>query len=337
MSDKEDLEESHVAERSDEVRRAAREAVRSANALGNRPPRSWTATLNQPALLWAAVAVGLLIIGLVIYSLVSSESGTETSSTARQPAASPAGPAPAEGESIWSRIFGEGAPTFPQPEPLPARLARIALRLALAALLSAALAFRPRKDLPIVQRNPYVMQSQILLGVVAAALMMVVADNAARAFGIFAAATLVRFRTTVRDPKEITVILVSLGVGLSAGVGRWEIAVILTAFVFALLLVLEYYEVMPAMRSFELTVEAHDVDRADEVLREVFEKYEIVAEVRSVELNNEGKGPAEISYSVNVSLLLSIDRISEEIASADPENFVSVKWDQKKSKSYIYR
>lgn len=338
MSEQEDREEPTVGERSEEVRRAAREAVRSANALGNKPPRGWTATLNQPVVLWAAIAVGLLIIALVTYSLLSPEPSGQTtpSAAAQQPSASP-GPAAGEGDSIWSRIFGEGAPAFPQPEPLPARLARIALRLALAALLAAVLAFRPRKDLPIIQRNPYVMQSQILLAVVAGALMMVVADNAARAFGIFAAATLVRFRTTVRDPKEITVILVSLGVGLSAGVGRWEIAIVLTAFVFALLLVLEYYEVMPAMRSFELTVEAHDVDRADEVLREVFEKHEIAAEIRSVDLDHEGKGPAEISYSVNVSLLVSIDRVSDEIAAADPENFVSVKWDQKKSKSYIYR
>jgi uncharacterized membrane protein YhiD involved in acid resistance len=181
------------------------------------------------------------------------------------------------------------------------------------------------------------MQSQILLAVVAAALMMVVADNAARAFAIFAAAALVRFRTTVRDPKEITVILVSLGVGLAAGVGRWELAIILTAFVFALLLVLEYYEVMPVMRTFELSVEVNDVERADEVLKEVFEKHEIPAEIRKVELDKEKGSPAQISYSVSVNAVISIDRLSDEIVSSDPDNFISVKWDQKKNASYIYR
>ena len=58
------------------------------------------------------------------------------------------------------------------------------------------------------------------MAVVAGAMMMVVGDSAARAFGIFAAASLVRFRTNIRDPKEITVLLICLGVGLAAGVGR---------------------------------------------------------------------------------------------------------------------
>ena len=109
--------------------------------------------------------------------------------------------------------------------------ATVTLRFALAALLAAILAFRPRRGVAVSRRNPFVGQTQILMAVVAAAMMMVVGDSAARAFGIFAAASLVRFRTNIRDPKEITVLLVCLGVGLAAGVGRWDMAVILSLFV----------------------------------------------------------------------------------------------------------
>ena len=77
-------------------------------------------------------------------------------------------------------------------------------------MLSGILAFRPRADVPLFRRSLFVSQTQILLAVVAAALMMVVGDSAARAFAIFAAASLVRFRTNIRDPKEITVLLISL-------------------------------------------------------------------------------------------------------------------------------
>ncbi|MGH9880085.1 MAG: hypothetical protein ACRD6N_01515, partial [Pyrinomonadaceae bacterium] len=80
-------------------------------------------------------------------------------------------------------------------------LAKLTLRLSLAALLAAALAFRPRRRILAIKRNPYVSQTQILLAIVAAALMIIVGDNAARAFGIFAAVSLVRFRTNIRDPK----------------------------------------------------------------------------------------------------------------------------------------
>ena len=108
--------------------------------------------------------------------------------------------------------------------------ARIFLRFLVGSLLAALLAFRWRRGMSITTRNPYVAQTQILLAVVAAAMMMVVGDSAARAFGIFAAASLVRFRTNIRDPKETTVLLICLGVGLACGVGRMDMAVVLTVF-----------------------------------------------------------------------------------------------------------
>ncbi|MBD0326553.1 MAG: hypothetical protein ICV68_08975, partial [Pyrinomonadaceae bacterium] len=69
--------------------------------------------------------------------------------------------------------------------------ARISLKFSLAALLAVLLAFRPRRGVPVIKRNPYVAQTQILLAVVAAAMMMIVGDSTARAFGIFAAASLI--------------------------------------------------------------------------------------------------------------------------------------------------
>src|SRR5687768_14605619 len=62
----------------------------------------------------------------------------------------------------------------------------ILFRLFLAVVLSGVLAFRPRKDVNLFKRSLFVSQTQILLAVVAAALMMIVGDNAARAFAIFA-------------------------------------------------------------------------------------------------------------------------------------------------------
>ncbi|HSQ13032.1 MAG TPA: DUF4956 domain-containing protein, partial [Candidatus Deferrimicrobium sp.] len=146
------------------------------------------------------------------------------------------------GGSIFGDLFGQD-----NPDVHPATsgswqttAATVTLRFSLAALLAAILAFRPRRGVANSRRNPYVGQTQILMAVVAAAMMMVVGDSAARAFGIFAAASLVRFRTNIRDPKEITVLLVCLGVGLAAGVGRWDMAVILSLFVLLSIGILEW-------------------------------------------------------------------------------------------------
>ena len=215
--------------------------------------------------------------------------------------------------------------------------ARILLRFSLAAFLAALLAFRPRRGVSFSRRNPYVAQTQILMAVVAGAMMMVVGDSAARAFGIFAAASLVRFRTNIRDPKEITVLLICLGVGLAAGVGRWDMAVILTLFVLVSLAILEYFEQSQVFRSMEVCVETRNVEQTNEVLKKVFAQHSFDAELRELNREDEQDPMGKIVYLVNLNTIISTSQLSEEILSGDRENIDSVEWDQKESSTYIYR
>lgn len=215
--------------------------------------------------------------------------------------------------------------------------ARIALRFSLAAFLAALLAFRPRRGVSVARRNPYVAQTQILMAVVAGGMMMVVGDSAARAFGIFAAASLVRFRTNIRDPKETTVLLVCLGVGLAAGVGRWDMAIILTVFVLLSLYVLEYFEQYQVFRSMEVAVQTRDVDKTNELLKRIFARHHYDYEMRELNRQDPDEPMGRIVYLVNLDPVVSTSKLSDEILSSDPENIDSVEWDQKESKTYLYR
>src|SRR6267142_4498816 len=209
--------------------------------------------------------------------------------------------------------------------------ARILLRFSLAAFLAALLAFRPRRGISFSRRNPYVAQTQILMAVVAGAMMMVVGDSAARAFGIFAAASLVRFRTNIRDPKEITVLLICLGVGLAAGVGRWDMAVILTLFVLLALSILEYFEQAQVWRSMEVCVQTRNVDQTNKVLQQVFGEHKVDSELRELDREDKEDPMGKIVYLVNLDTSTRTNLLSEEIFKADPENIDSVEWDQKES------
>jgi uncharacterized membrane protein YhiD involved in acid resistance len=215
---------------------------------------------------------------------------------------------------------------------------RIIVRLALAALLAMTLAFRPRRDVPITKRNLFVAQTQILLAVVASALMMIVGDNAARAFGIFAAASLVRFRTNIRDPKEITVLLISLSLGLATGVGRWDLAIILTLFVVPLLWLLESKESEQVYRSMDLTVKTRNTDKMQNILQIIFRRHKFTAELRQIDPPDEAEPVGCITYSVNMNLSTSTDTVSKEIREADPDNVEVIEWEQTKdSSTYIYQ
>jgi uncharacterized membrane protein YhiD involved in acid resistance len=240
-------------------------------------------------------------------------------------------------ESFFSRLFESTNPPDSAQETMLMHVGKVSISFLLAALLSAAVAFRPRKQLEGFQTNPYVAQTQILLAVIAAAMMMIVSDNAARAFGIFAAASLVRYRTNIRDPKETSVLLACLGIGLAAGVRRWEIALVLTAFVLILLLILEYYEPKQVFRTLELKVKSRDVEKTDAVLKHTFKKRHIQAELRKLDLADEEDALGTILYFISVNPTVSTDKLTEQIFAADPDNIDTIEWQQKKSSPYLYR
>src|SRR5688500_9169106 len=114
-------------------------------------------------------------------------------------------------------------------------------RIPLAALLGALLAFRPRrKGTPA--RTAAVVQTQIILAIVGAVVMLVVGSSVARAFGIVGAASLVRYRAKIDDPKDAGIMLSTLGIGLASGVGLWGLAIFSTVFVALVVGLLESFE-----------------------------------------------------------------------------------------------
>jgi uncharacterized membrane protein YhiD involved in acid resistance len=260
---------------------------------------------------------------------------------AAEPSSRPSPAATARDETPFSKVLGESnTPRQPGQGDTSDWLmtfATVTVRLTLAALLSAMLAFRPRRLSHAVKRNPFVAQTQILMAVVASALMMVVGDSAARAFGIFAAASLVRFRTNIKDPKEITVLLVSLSIGLATGVGRWELALIMAFFVLLLLWGLEYREHDLVTRAMELTVKTRNIGTTQDAILRLFRKYDFAAEMRTIDRPDAEGETGCIIYYVDVGQQASTDRLSEELLASDPRNIDSVEWDQQKNTSYIYQ
>ncbi len=318
-------------------------------------------TIYTIAVAAGAVAAGFLLVvalmrgygadspGSVVGGPADPARATQQEQTARQDAqparASEPTPRPAQSpsgdDSPFSQIFADGGtpaqPARGEPRDWLMTFATVTVRLTLAALLTAMLAFRPRRLAHSAKRNPFVAQTQILMAVVASALMMVVGDSAARAFGIFAAASLVRFRTNIKDPKEITVLLLALAVGLATGVGRWELGLILTLFLLVLLWGLEYREQDLVTRAMELTVKTTNIGTTQDALLRLFQRYNYHAELRNID-RPDGEGETGcIVYFVDLGPRMSTDRLSEELLAADPKNIDGVEWDQQKNTSYFYQ
>jgi uncharacterized membrane protein YhiD involved in acid resistance len=154
--------------------------------------------------------------------------------------------------------------------------------------------------------------------------MLVVGSSLARAFGIVGAAGLVRYRAKIEDPKDAGVMLSTLAVGLSAGVGLWMLALFSTGFFMLVLGIVESFE-PKTTRPFTLEIKAKDPAAIKPKLDEILKRSKIEHELRTTKED-------EICYDVQVPLDRKTDRISEMILKLDPENATAVEWKEKKDK-----
>jgi uncharacterized membrane protein YhiD involved in acid resistance len=218
------------------------------------------------------------------------------------------------------------APFDPTEAPPPAtqleQLRHALVRLPLAAGLASLLALRPRRR-GTPRRQAPVIQTQIILAIVGAVVMIVVGNSLARAFGIVGAAGLVRYRAKIADPKDAGVMLSTLAIGLAAGVGIWMLAVFATVFIMGVLWIIESFE--KARVPFDLKVEAKDPAALRPKIEELLARNRLEYSMRTA--SNE-----EVVYEVQLPIDKKTDRMSNAILQIDPENATGVEWKKKEKK-----
>jgi uncharacterized membrane protein YhiD involved in acid resistance len=131
--------------------------------------------------------------------------------------------------------------------------------------------------------------------------------------------------------------LISLALGLSAGVGRWDLAVVLALFSLVVLWLLEWREPQLVFRSMELKVTTKNVVSTQKALKQVFKSHGFDKELRALERNGTEESPGSIVYAVDVKPTISTDEISADLLAVDGPNIQGIEWDQKKSYSYLYQ
>jgi uncharacterized membrane protein YhiD involved in acid resistance len=199
------------------------------------------------------------------------------------------------------------------------------MRLPLAAALGAMLAFRPkRRGTP--PRQIAVVQTQIILAIVGAVVMLVVGTNLARAFGVVGAAGLVRYRAKIEDPKDAGVMLSALAVGLASGVGLYVMAAFSAVFILVALWVIESFE-PEAKKLYELSIKmGDDTDGRRKEFDAVLQRFQVDFTMLS-------SSDELVCYEVHVPLELDRDRVTKTLLKLDPEGHAAIEWTEKKPKT----
>lgn len=200
---------------------------------------------------------------------------------------------------------------------------RSLIALPLATVLGAALAFRPRrKGTP--PRSAQVIQTQIVLSVVGAVVMLIVGASLARAFGIVGAANLIRYRNKIDDPKDAVVMLATLTLGLACGVQLYGLATFSAVFILGVLWAVESFE--PESRKlFELKVIATEPSAIRGEIEAILRRHDIKYELRSA-------GAKELVYEAKLPLKVRTDRVANAILQLQPEGETEIAWEEKKQK-----
>jgi uncharacterized protein DUF4956/MgtC family protein len=198
------------------------------------------------------------------------------------------------------------------------------VRLPLAAALGTVLALRPkRRGTP--KRTTPVIQTQIILSMVGAVIMLIVGTSLARAFGIVGVASLIRYRSKIDDPKDAVVMLCALSVGLAAGVGLYALSLFATAFIVLALYIIESFE-PETQKRFDLSVKlGKETDTLRSKVERILARYQIEFELRTT-------SDEELCYEVRVPLDAETEAITDAILALDPDGHGAVNWGEKKEK-----
>ena len=204
----------------------------------------------------------------------------------------------------------------------PTEFEMLFVRLPLAAVLGTALALRPRRRNQGA-RKVVVIQTQIMLAVVGAVIMLVVGNSIARAFGIVGAAGLIRYRSNIADPKDAVVMLCSLAAGLAAGVGLYRFAGGATLFMMIVLWLVEFFE--PAARKrFEIRIKINAAadfrPKAEDVMKALGLEHELLVEDED-----------EIRYSVSAPVDVRTKDVSDTLRLVAGSDAIVVRWEERKS------
>jgi len=173
--------------------------------------------------------------------------------------------------------------------------------LLLAFVLSSALATVYRWTFQGLSYSRSFVHTMVLGSMIVSLLIMAIGNNLARGLGILGTLAIIRFRTPVRDPRDMVFLFASLGVGIACGANTFTVAVTGTVMISAAALLLHWspfasrrqYE---GLLRFTLPAEALVEDEVKHALHECCSAFYLLAMREAVQGDM-------IEYSYQVRLL----------------------------------
>jgi anti-anti-sigma factor len=167
-------------------------------------------------------------------------------------------------------------------------------------------------------------QAQTLLCVSGAMIMIIIGNSIARAFGIAGAASIVRFRTPVDDPKDVTILFLLMALGMSTGLGAFAVAGLGTAFLCVTLQLLDHFSTA-ARRVLAVEIVAKGRTFPTSHVEAVLVRNHVIFEPREISQADD----VTVKYLTWLDQRASLDDLSTQLM-ADDAGVQAVSWEHVK-------
>ena len=215
------------------------------------------------------------------------------------------------------------------------RLGGDAAGLFLAVLLGVVVSFRRK----MTRYDQNIIQAHAFLAVAGAMFMQIIAGELFRAVGLLGAASIVRYRYAIRNPRDAGTLVISLGLGMACGSGLLTLAVLGGVFVAIMAYILDHFPqllIFPRIRQREqmvLAVTTREYDLTMKKINEVFRKRNISYVLRTMaQKTSETKaGMSDIEMLVEYPIEVNLTELTFELAD---ENLVRIAWENPRTVYY---
>jgi uncharacterized membrane protein YhiD involved in acid resistance len=152
-----------------------------------------------------------------------------------------------------------------------------------------------------------------MIGVVTTILIMVVAGNGAIAFGMFAAFSVIRFRRTLGQSRDLAFVFFAMAIGMVVGARLYSMAVIITAIVSVAVYILTKLDAFaPRRASHMLTLRMTSDMDFEALLKPVFDDFADRVQLVSVSSAQAGM-MTELRYGMQLKLGASTPKLLEAL------------------------
>jgi len=124
------------------------------------------------------------------------------------------------------------------------------------------------------------LQTIVLVGVTVSLIMVIIGSDIARAFALVGAMSIVRFRTPVKDSRDLVFVFAAIAVGMAAGTQFYVFAAIFTAVVVVLILgfhFLKFGEMPHKGYVLKMRLKSGDKEQVAETCRSLCKRFSIVS------------------------------------------------------------